>query len=110
MKKYYILSAIGLIIFIIIYISIADFNPPNEDTERLLRKIDSLELKIDSINLKKDSLRTVIDSTHIKIIENEKHYQERINIIISQPASKDSSFVSNYIRQYADQNSMFNIK
>lgn len=96
-------------IIIGVYIYLADFTP-EDNTEELLRRIDSLELKIDSINLKKDSIRTVIDSTHIKIITNEKHYQERINTILIQPASADSSFITDYIRLYRKQNSLSNIK
>ena len=106
-------NIIGIIVVVIaliwFYISIADFSPKNKD-DLLLRKITELELKIDSLNNRKDSIRTAIDSTHIKIITNEKHYQERINTIIRQSSSDDSSFVANYIRQYSDKNSLSNIK
>jgi hypothetical protein len=96
--------ALGFILFVWVYISIADFTPHVEKDEILLKKISELELKIDSLNNQKDSIRTVIDSTHVKIITNEKHYQERINTIIRQSSSDDSSFVANYIRQYSDKN------
>lgn len=102
-----ILILILFILFIIFYYNIADFTP-KEDA--LLEKITKLESKIDSINNKKDSIRTVIDSTHIKIITNEKHYQERINTIIVQSASADSSFITDYIRLYSEQNSLSNSK
>ena len=95
-----VLSVIFLIGFIWIYISLADFTPDNKE-DKLLKRIDELELKIDSLNNKKDSIRSVIDSTHIKIITNEKHYQERVNTIITQPDSFSESFTRQYIREYA---------
>ena len=103
MKSKYVFGTIVVIIFsmlIGIYISIADFTPENDDT--LLRKINELELKIDSLKNQKDSIRSVIDSTHVKIITNEKHYQERINTIISQPLSVDSQYISDYIGRYIE--------
>ena len=101
-----VLIIIGLIGF---YISNANFTPKNSD-EELINKINKLELKIDSINNLKDSIRTVIDSTHVKIITNEKHYQERVNIIINQSHTADSNFITNYIGQYSIKDSVFNIK
>ena len=102
-----ILILILFILFIIFYYNIADFTP-KEDI--LLEKITKLESKIDSINNKKDSIITVIDSTHIKIITNEKHYQERINTIIVQSSDADSSFITDYIRLYSEQNSLSHYK
>ena len=96
-----------VILFITFYIWVADFTPKNKEDE-LLKKIEALELKLDSLNNRKDSIRTAIDSTHIKIITNEKHYQERVNTIITQPYSADSGFVTDYIRQYADKNPQYN--
>lgn len=92
-----ILILILFILFVIFYYNIADFTP-KEDI--LLEKITKLESKIDSITNKKDSIRTVIDSTHIKIITNEKHYQERINTIIVQSDSDNLVFFKNYINNY----------
>lgn len=94
-------------LFIWFYISIADFTSPAEKDELLLRKITELELKIDSLNNRKDSIRTVIDSTHVKIVTNEKHYQERINTIITQPDSFSESFTRQYIREYAANNGYY---
>ena len=88
-------------LFIWFYISVADFTPPSSKDELLLKKITELELKIDSLNNQKDSIRAAIDSTHVKIIENEKHYQERINTIIVQPDSFSESFTRQYLRDYA---------
>lgn len=92
--------AICVILFIWFYISNADFTNPSKKDELLLKKIAELELKIDSLNNKEDSIRTVIDSTHIKIITNEKYYQERVNTIITQPLSVDSQYIADYIGRY----------
>ena len=97
---YGIILIIFLIFAIGIYISLADFTPKNKD-DLLLKRINELELKIDALNTKKDSIRTVIDSTHVKIVTNEKHYQERVNTIITQPDSFSESFTRQYLRDYA---------
>ena len=102
MNKWMLLGAlVAIVLFIVFYIKIADFTPIDKD-DLLLKKINELELKIDSINNTKDSIRTIIDSTHVKIITNEKHYQERINTIITQPLSVDSQFISDYIGRYIE--------
>ena len=107
MNKWFLFGTIlGVVLVAFLYYKLANFHPVDKDDE-LLRRINELELKIDSLNSRKDSIRSVIDSTHVKIITNEKHYQERINTIILQSSSDDSSFVSNYIRQYANKNSLF---
>ena len=104
MKQPYITLGIItiLVLFIWLYISIADFTPKQTKDDLLLKKITELELKVDSLNNKKDSIRSVVDSTHIKIITNEKHYQERINTIITQPLSLDSQYISDYIGRYIE--------
>lgn len=110
MNKKVLYITIGIILiglFVWFYISIADFTPKSDP---LLKKITELELKIDSLRNSKDSIRKVIDSTHVKIITNEAHYKERIHTIINQSSSDDSSFVSNYIRQYTNKNSLFDTK
>ena len=66
-----------------------------------INKINKLESKIDSLNLRKDSIRIAIDSTHVKIVTNEKHYQERVNTIITQPDSYSDSLTRQYIFEYA---------
>lgn len=95
-----LLGLISTALLIWFYISIADFNNPSKE-DKLLKKITELELKIDSLNRHKDSIRTVIDSTHVKIVTNEKHYQERINTIITQPDSFSELFTRQYITNYA---------
>lgn len=86
------LSILGIIVFWI-YNSKA---PNNTNIEEMLQKI---EYKLDSIQNKKDSIKSVIDSTHIKIITNEKHYLEKIHTINTQSSSADSSFIIDYIKQ-----------
>jgi hypothetical protein len=102
-KNVIIILVTCLILTIGVYIWFADFTPDNKE-DALLKKISELELKIDSLNNRKDSIRTVIDSTHIKIITNEKHYQERVNTIITQPDSFSESFTRQYILEYAANN------
>ena len=96
-----ILIVLSLIFLICLYIKIGDFTPKDD---KFISEIKKLELKIDSLNRNKDSIRTVIDSTHIKIITNEKHYQERINTIIVQPLDSDlllfKSYINNYGKKY----------
>ena len=94
---------IVVIIFVLLMIGFQQYliwNKPDKDDE-FKETIKRLELKIDSLNNKKDSIRTVIDSTHVKIIENEKHYQERVNTIIAQPSSYSDSLTRQYIIDYA---------
>ena len=98
--KITVIVIVTSILLIIFYISIADFNNPSKE-DKLLKKITELELKIDSLNKHKDSIRTVIDSTHVKIVTNEKHYQERINTIVTQPDSFSELFTRQYIIEYA---------
>lgn len=95
-----------ILLFGWIYLKLADFSPKDDV---LLQKIENIELKLDSIKDKKDSIRIVIDSTHVKIVTNEKHFQERITTILTQPSSTDSSEITNYIRQFADENPQYNL-
>jgi hypothetical protein len=99
-KKTIIIIIIIVLLLIGFYIKVADFSTPKIDDDKFYKKITELELKIDSLNDQKDSIRTVIDSTHVKIITNEKHYQERINTIITQPADSDYEFITAYARQH----------
>ena len=99
-KKTIIIIIIISLLLIGFYIKVADFTSPKTE-DIFYKKITELELKIDSLNNRKDSIRTVIDSTHIKIVTNEKHYQERVNTIITQPDSFSESFTRQYILEYA---------
>lgn len=104
MKDKTIIGIIALVLIILIGIQQYYIikNPYIDKNDILLKKIETLELKIDSLNNKKDSIRTIIDSTHVKIVTNEKHYQERINTIITQPLSADSQYISDYIGRYIE--------
>lgn len=100
-KKYFV---IVIIIFVLLMMGFQQYliwNSPPKTEDVLLKKISELELKIDSINNKKDSVRKVIDSTHIKIITNEKHFKEKITTIIAQPDSYSESFTRQYLSNYA---------
>ena len=98
-KSWIIILIVSLLVLVIIYVKLADFNPKTDD-DKLIKKIEKLENKLDSINCLKDSIRTVVDSTHVKIVENEKRYQEKINTIITKPDSFSDSFTRQYIREY----------
>jgi hypothetical protein len=108
MKKY----IITLVLIIVCLLGIQQYHilttPREEDS--LLQHIILLEKKLDSISNKKDSVRKVIDSTHVKIVTNEKHYQERINTIMLQSSGADSSFITDYIRQYRSKNDSIDIQ
>jgi len=108
MNKYIWTAIVLLVILLGIQQYLIWSSPPKEDI--LLQKITELEYKIDSLNIQKDSIRKVVDSTHVKIVTNEKYYQERINTIMLQSSSADSSFLSDYIRQYASKNNSTNIQ
>ena len=107
MKNFnYFFFLVFIIVSVIFYLKISKI----EEDNTLLQKIDELELKINSLQSKKDSIRTVIDSTHVKIITNEEHYQEVINTIITQPTSEDFEFVRGYIGQYRNKMDSLNIR
>ena len=97
-KKYWWIIIVVIIVLFVIFF-IANSPPKNED-DKLLKRINELELKIDSLNRSKDSIRTVIDSTHVKIITNEKHYKEVVNTILSQPDSITDLWTKQYINDY----------
>lgn len=99
-----------IILIILLVICLILTFPSKNKESTILNRINQLELKLDSLDIKKDSIRSVIDSTHVKIITNEKHYQERINTIINQSSSADSGFIADYIRFYSDKNPLPNIE
>lgn len=99
MKNYVGYTIIILLIVIIcIWFIEGDFS--NKDSP-LIKKIEELESKIDSLNNKKDSIILHIDSTHIKIVDNEKSFKEKVNTIIIQPDTFSESFTRQYLREYA---------
>ena len=100
MKDYksLIIIIVLIVLFVVLWFTIKIPESNKEDV--LLKKISQLELKIDSLNNVKDSLRIVIDSTHVKIINNEEHYKEVINTIVSQPDSIVDLWSKQYINDY----------
>lgn len=98
-KKIFLLL---FIIVLLVIIGIQQYRLAEVKTSsRLLEKIEQLEGKIENLTKQKDSIRVVIDSTHVKIIDNEKHFQERVNTIIIRPDSISESFTRQYIRNFA---------
>ena len=108
--KNFWLHLIEIFIIISLFIWLFLNSKPKEDNNILIEKIEKLELQIESLQSQKDSIRTVIDSTHIKIVTNEKHYQEVVNTIISQPTTSDYEFIRGCIRQYRSQNDSLNLR
>lgn len=104
-----ILVTILFILLIWFYFTYADFSLKKDNSEILLNKINELELKLDSLNNQKDSIRIIVDSTHVKIITNEKYYQKIVNTILSQPMDSDILFIREYIRQFRDKNPQYNL-
>ena len=106
-KKYSII----IIILLILVIGFQQYRLSNIKTDTgLINKIESLENKINNLSNQRDSIRVVIDSTHVKIVTNEKHYQEMVNTIIIQPTHSDSSFISDYIRLHRSQRDSINLR
>lgn len=61
-------------------------------------RIDSLESELSSIKNKRDSIAGKIDTTVIKIEQNEKSYKETISNIINNTTSDDYIFFINYLK------------
>lgn len=72
---------------------------PNNDYKELVHSIDSLSSYITEINKTNDSLRSVIDTTKLKIIINQKEYEEDFVNITNQPIGNDIEFFSNYLSE-----------
>lgn len=71
-----------------------------QGVEDVFEYVVKLEQQIENLSSTRDSIRTVVDSVHVKIITNEKHYQEFLPVIITQSSNADSVFLSNYARQH----------
>ena len=61
-------------------------------------RIDSLESELSFIKSKRDSIAGRIDTTVIKIEQNEKSYKETISNIINNTTSDDYIFFINYLK------------
>ena len=60
-------------------------------------KIDSLKLELFTLQQTRDSVRSSIDTIIIKIRDNEKNYEEIRDIILSNSASEDYMFFTEYL-------------
>ena len=94
---YLILEIVILILLIVILSKVSNYSD--------FQKVDTneIQIKLDSLKLQKDSIRSVVDSTHIKIINNENHYREVVNSILYQPVDSDYRFLSEYARFHRNQ-------
>ena len=90
-----------------IYILGLKFLPNKKPEDPFMKELKSIELKLDSIISVKDSIRTIIVTVDKEIINNEKHYEEVVNNIITQPSYMDSLYVSEYIERYIDATAEF---
>ena len=100
MKDYKIWTIIIVVVILLLGVQqyIIWTNEPKEDL--LMKKINQIELKLDSLNSKKDSIRIIIDSTNVKIINNEHHYKETITNILSNSDSINDAWTKQYIDNY----------
>lgn len=96
MKYLNILIVILIIINILLCVFILN---GSEKSERTLDRIDTLEKQILTIESKKDSVKRRIDTTVIKIEQNEKHYKEVVRIINNNTPDSNYVFFLNYLRQ-----------
>ena len=96
-KKYSII----IIILLILVIGFQQYRLSNIKTDTgLINKIESLEDKINNLSNQRDSIRVVIDSTHVKIVTNEKHYQEMVNTITLASDTDNLILFRKYIKDY----------
>lgn len=92
-----------VILIFFIFISLAlgyiIFKPEKQvQTPDYSEKIDSLKSEISSIKVKRDSIAGRIDTTIIKIEQNEKNYKETVSNIINNTTSDDYIFFINYLK------------
>lgn len=71
--------------------------PANQNPEKFIERIDSLDSKIDSVYVIGDSIREKIDTVYIKLEDNNKYYEKNFNRVINNDASEDYVFFLNYI-------------
>ena len=95
-----LIAIIAIILGILVYLTIS--NSPKGTDEKILEKLNRIESNLDSIAFKKDSIQTIIKQTDKQIFNNEKHYEEVVNNIITQPSAADSIFSRNYIQEFID--------
>lgn len=63
-----------------------------------IEKIDSLELELSLIQQARDSIRGSIDTTIVKIDNNNRDYEETRDIILSNSVNDDYVFFTEYLK------------
>lgn len=71
----------------------------NPDYQKLINKIDSLNVELNLLKLQRDSLLNVIDSSKVKVEIIENWYEKELVDITNQPIAADVEFFSNYISE-----------
>lgn len=95
MKKHIIVCVSLLLICVTIGFTI---NKLIRQTPNYSQRIDSLEYELSSIKNKRDSVRKEIDTTIIKIKENERYYKETVRTITNNNTNEDYIFFINYLK------------
>lgn len=90
-KCFYVLIVVSILV-----LGYFTFKPKKVDSN--IKKIDSLELEISAVKSKRDSIKGRIDTTIIKIKENEKYYKETVSTIINNTTDDDYIFFINYLK------------
>ena len=73
-------------------------------------KLNSIESQLSNVTTKRDSIKLEIDTTIIKIKENETYYKETVNNIIHYNVDSDYIFFCNYLQRYSNINYSDTIK
>ena len=87
-------TVIFCICFVVACLFFFNHNKTNVD----YNKVDSLETVVKTLEQKRDTIRERIDTTIIKIKENEKYYKEVVNNIVTNNTDDDYIFFINYLK------------
>lgn len=90
-KCFYVLIVVSILV-------LGYFTFKSKKVDSNIKKIDSLELEISAVKSKRDSIKGRIDTTIIKIKENEKYYKETVSTIINNTTDDDYIFFINYLK------------
>ena len=88
---------VSIIVVLVALICIFSFK--NKNNTDYGKKIDSLKVEIKSINKQRDSIQIRMDTTVIKIKENERYYKETVNTIINNTTDANYIFFLNYLEE-----------
>ena len=75
-------------------------NNVDDESIKLVNKIDSLNIIIDSLSLKRTNIDKKIDTIYINLDNNDLEYEKNYNNIINNNVSEDYMFFSEYINNY----------